>query len=624
MLKEALTNPPALAYPDPDLPFEVISDASVTGCGAILVQAGRPVAYVSSKFTPAEVNYTTGEQELLGVVKALKEWRCYLEGCKELTVITDHNVLTYLPTQHTLSRRQARWSEFLSRFAMQWKHTPGVLNPADPLSRLKDHPVYAASAACFAVTAAMEACNDVVSRMPNQYQYDARFSDANFCKNFTWQHGLWLDSLNRIVVPSTLVQDVITAHHDSVFAGHFGNRRTKELISRYFTWPHMFTDIKRFVSTCPHCQVNKSSHQPPYGLLQPLQLPDTRWQVITMDFITGLPRTSQGYDAILVVVDKLSKFVHLIPTRKKISAHGTSLLLNRFVFSVHGLPESIVTDRDPRFTADYWRQFCAGLNITRRLSTAFHPETDGQTERTNSIVAEVLRNFLAQSRRSWDELLPFAQFCINNTVSASTGATPFMLNFGRHPRTPITNQIPATSLPVLETIFVNQHHALRRVRLLLQSASDRQKMYADQRRRPHPFAAGDRVVLSSRNLRTPGKGKRKFFPKYMGPFTITKMIGINAAQLDIPSTWGLHDGFHVSLLKPFHPRPSGSPPPLPPVENGLPVYQLDKILAHLDKVTSKGKCREYLVQWHGLSPDLNSWETADHLPPESVTSYDSS
>ena len=102
------------------------------------------------------------------------------------------------------------------------------------------------------------------------------------------------------------------------------------------------------------------------------------------------------------------------------------------------------------------------------------------------------------------------------------------------------------------------------------------------------------------------------------------MIGIHVAQLDIPSTWGLHDGFHVSLLKPFHPRPSGSPPPLPPVENGLPVYQLDKILAHLDKVTSKGKCREYLVQWHGLSPDLNSWETADHLPPESVTSYDSS
>jgi hypothetical protein len=168
-----LSEPPVLAYPNPDLPYEIISDASITGCGAILVQEGRPVAYFSSKYSPAEHNYTTGEQELLGIIKALKEWRCYVEGCMGLTLVTDHNPLTFFSVQPTLSRRQARWSEFLSRFHYEVRYSPGASNPADSLSRLYGStPVV--SAMVFALTVS-EFNSDLLDRIKAETLLDPHF-----------------------------------------------------------------------------------------------------------------------------------------------------------------------------------------------------------------------------------------------------------------------------------------------------------------------------------------------------------------------------------------------------------------------------------------------------------------
>ena len=195
----------------------------MTGCGAILTQGDRPVAYFSAKFSPAEINYTTTEQELCGVYKALKEWRCYLEGCIQLTIVTDHNPLLSLPTQLLLSRRQARWMEFFSRFKFTWKHTPGVKNPADPLSRL--HVLLIKTCA---VVAAYELEPNLVNRIPNRYQDDPRFSNRQFASKLSWRGGFWFDRLNRIAVPSTMVSDVIKAHHANLHSGHFGVDRTVE------------------------------------------------------------------------------------------------------------------------------------------------------------------------------------------------------------------------------------------------------------------------------------------------------------------------------------------------------------------------------------------------------------
>ena len=184
-IKQLLMEPPVLAYPNPDLPYEIISDASITGCGSILVQEGRPIAYFSSRYSSAERNYTTGEQELLGIIKALKEWRCYVEGCKGLTLVTDHNPLTFFSVQPTLSRRQARWSEFMSRFHFEVKYRPGVSNPADPLSRLYGSATSSA-AMVFALTIS-EFKSDLLDRIKSESLLDPHFQNETSTRPYKQQ-----------------------------------------------------------------------------------------------------------------------------------------------------------------------------------------------------------------------------------------------------------------------------------------------------------------------------------------------------------------------------------------------------------------------------------------------------
>jgi hypothetical protein len=509
-LKKRLREPPCLAYPDPDLPYELISDASMTGCGAVLTQAGRPVAYYSAKFSPAESNYTTTEQEMLGVIKALKEWRCYLEGCKgTLTVITDHNPNTYFPKTVLLSGRQARWAEFLSRFRMIWQHTPGKDNPADPLSRLHEGLVRSA-----AICAAISLTHDFLYRIPAAYSADLYFSDHNKLKRAgcVLHNNMWTTSSGQIIVPQVIRQDIMTAHHDDKWAGHFGVDKTADLIKRHFWWPSMHKDITDFVAQCPKCQVNKNSTQAPAGLLQPLPIPDSRWHTVTLDFITGFPRSKEGYDSILVFVDKLSKYVILVPCRKTCSTEQFARYFTDHVVTNHGVPEVLISDRDTRFTSKYWREFCVSHGVKPRFSTAFHPETDGQTERVNKVVEEVLRNLLSGDNSDWSRLLSYVQFSINNAKHASTNYSPFYLNYGRHPRSPLTNDIAAfkssarftSSLPALSEVLQEMEETLSRVKRLLQGAQERQKLYADKHRRPHHITEGMYVLLSSKNLRFTG------------------------------------------------------------------------------------------------------------------------
>ena len=307
-IKQLLVSPPILAFPNPDLPYELISDASLLGCGALLTQENRPIAYFSSKFSSAERNYTTGEQELLGIIKALKEWRCYLEGCNGLTLVTDHNPLTFFSVQPTLSRRQARWSEFLSRFHFVVKYRPGSTNPADSLSRLgMDTPL-----AVLAVTIS-EFNSDILSRIKTATLLDPHFSLEKNTQNYQHHEAGYWTYQGRIVVPNTMSTEIIQEHHSNVISGHFSWGRTLDLIRRHFWWPKMRDHVQTFVSECLSCQRSKASNQRPRGLLSPLEIPDTRWHTVTMDFIMDLPRTTSGSTAILVVVDKLSKYVHLIP-----------------------------------------------------------------------------------------------------------------------------------------------------------------------------------------------------------------------------------------------------------------------------------------------------------------------
>ena len=619
-IKDLLMSPPLLAYPNPDLPYELISDASITGCGAVLVQEGKPLAYFSSKFCPAERNYTTGEQELLGIIKALKEWRCYLEGCQGLTLVTDHNPLTFFSVQPTLSRRQARWSEFLSRFHFVVKYRPGATNPADPLSRLFGH----TALSLLAVTV-NEFNSDLLARIKEGSLLDPHFEDSKETRKYTQESGYWTYQ-GRIVVPASMQTEIITEHHANVVSGHFSWSRTLDLVSRQFWWPGMRDSIQSFVQSCLSCQKNKASTKRPFGLLKPLEIPDSRWHTVTLDFIMDLPKSADGNNAILVLVDKLTKYVHLVPTRKTCTSEDVSRLFLTHIYQFHGVPKVLISDRDSRFTSEFWRAFCKRLGIQPRFSTAFHPQTDGQTERTNRVLEEVIRHFIDGDHKNWEDLLPLAAFAMNNAKSSSTGETPFYLNHGSHPLTPITLGLPEGRLPTLECVFQDLDSTLTRIRALLQAAQDRQKTYADARfRAPHTFKVGDQVLLSTRNLKFK-KGVKKFHPKYIGPFQITEIIpgsADNAVRLELPATYSrIHPVFHVSLLKIYRASATSSPlPPSPSVEDGIPLYKVENILSHRERRVGKRKIQEFLIKWLGYDDTHNSWEPKNNLTPDLLQAY---
>jgi hypothetical protein len=619
-IKRLLVSPPLLAYPNPDLPYEVISDASITGCGAVLVQEGRPLAYFSSRFSSAERNYTTGEQELLGIIKALKEWRCYLEGCNGLTLITYHNPLTFFSVQPTLSRRQARWSEFLSRFHFVVRYTPGAGNPADSLSRL---PAPLAAMVTLAVTVS-EFNSDLLARIKAETLLDPHLQDPQHTRKYTQELGYWTHQ-GRIVVPTSMQADIISEHHSNVVAGHFSWSRTLDLISRHFWWPKLRETVQQYVSGCVSCQRGKSSTKRPFGLLQPLEIPDSRWQIITMDFITDLPQSGRGNDTIMVIVDKLTKYVHLVPTTKTCNSEEAARLFIANVYQYHGVPKTLISDRDSRFTSEFWKAFCKRLGMQPRFSTSFHPQTDGQTERTNRVLEEVLRHFIDGNHTNWEELLPLAAFAMNNAISSSTRETPFFLNHGTHPNTPVTLSLPEVQLPTLDAVFQDMGSTLSRIKELLRAAQDRQKTYADDRfRRPHTFTEGEQVLLSTRNLNFK-TGVKKLHPKFIGPFQIEKLIGQmgNAVKLALPRSYRIHPVFHVSLLKPYKASSSVVPlPPEPEVVDGVPYYAAEKILSHRVRKVGKRKVHEYLIKWQNYDDTHNSWEPKKNLTPALLESFD--
>ena len=387
----------------------------------------------------------------------------------------------------------------------------------------------------------------------------------------------------------------------------------------------MRESVQDFVTSCLSCQRNKSSTQRPFGLLSPLDIPDSRWHTVTMDWITDLPTSSGGFNAILVIVDKLTKYVHLVPTTKESSSEDVARLFIAHVYCYHGLPKVLISDRDVRFTSGFWRSFCKQLGMNPRYSTAFHPMTDGQTERTNRTLEEVIRHFIDGEHKQWEELLPLVQFAMNNAKSSSTGETPFFLNHGCHPATPISLSLPEGKLPSLDAVFKDLESTHVRIRDLLKAAQDRQKAYADARfRRPHDFKAGDYVLLSTRNLRFK-VGKKKFHPKFIGPFKILSMVpgSNNAARLELPASYSrIHPVFHVSLFKPYHKDAHAPPPaPEPMVEDGIPMYKVERILSTRMRRQGKRKVQEFLIKWEGYDDAHNSWEPRKNLTDDLLVDY---
>ncbi len=626
-VKEALTNAPVLALPNVQAPFQVITDASLHGTGAVLMQDGRPVAYQSSKFSSAERNYTTTEQEMLGVINALKEWRCYLEG-PPITLVTDHNPNTYLEKQRDLSRlsrRQVRWLEYLSRFHHTWEYRPGRTNVADPISR-----IHAALARVAASTTAPYK-SDLPTLIQASYISDQWLNDPQVRERYSIDRDI--DGIYRhkgkIYVPDqhNLRSRILSELHDAPHAGHRGSERTLELVGREFWWPGLPRDVRRYVASCPVCQRNKPSQSLPGGLLQPLPIPEHVWQAVSMDFVTSLPESPGGNNAIVVFVDRLSKMCRIAPTTDKANARTLAQLYIDNVVRNHGFATEVLSDRGSQFISHFWQEVVRITGAKQYLSSSYHPQTDGQTERVNRIIQEILRNYVSPCHRDWDTKLSLVEFAYNNTYQAAIKSTPFFLNYGRHPRLPTTLGDP-TRVPAAGDFCANIAEHLDRAKRFIKDAQERYKHYANKQRRDATYTVGQKVLLSTRNIsfRYPDTKKElcpKLLPRFMGPFTVTKLIGPTAVQLALPQHFQIHNVFHVSLIKPYNgTRESEHIIPTPAAYiDGTPQFAIDKIIGHREVHRGTKTIKEYLVQWEGCDATQATYEPESTVPDIAIDMY---
>jgi len=442
---------------------------------------------------------------------------------------------------------------------------------------------------------------------PRTTEVQAQLANLEYKEDLVFHNGL-------IYVPDDpeIKLKIMHERHDSPVSGHLGQAKTYELVSRNYFWPRMRKYINDYVTSCDTCNRSKNPRHKPYGELQPLPIPSRPWSSISMDFIIGLP-ASCNFTAILVVVDRLTKMGHFIPTTNEVDAAETALLFVQNVFKLHGLPDEIITDRGSIFTSRFWSRLMELLDIKSKLSTAYHPQTDGQTERVNQTLEQYLRTYCNYQQDDWSNLLPLAEFCYNNSTHATTGKTPFYANLGYNPEFTVTitddahSKVPAAEIRAREIIQIQEEL----VKMIAEAQKNYEKYY-NMKVKPQPnLNIGDRVWLIRRHIKT-SRPSDKLDYKRLGPFKILEKIGSRAFKLDLPAAMKIHPVFHISLLEPFKDDNivGRIQPPPPPVQiDGSDEYLVCEIL---DSRLHRNKL-EYFVDWEGYGPESRTWEPAANV-----------
>lgn len=667
-VKQIVANAPILSPIDASNPepIWVICDASTSGVGAYYGQGPtwrtcKPAGFHSRKFSNAQRNYRTHEQELLAILQALMSWEDKLIG-RKFTVVTDHKSLEFFQTQGRLSPRQSRWWEFLSRFDYETVYVKGHTNTiADLFSRyfqdrqdeivplhemvnadrrldpdgdelpavrwmeISDYnttanPSFMSNSSLrvyhsrllregmrSSYTNVVEASSFAIAPVESMVDTEedpltmdsgtngrslseilgADIDVLKLCKHFydsddlikpllasqgfrdefkldgevlytRNNFSLWVPVIPRSAMTrGRRLTEIVMAEAHKVI-GHLGRAKTFSYLARHFWWFGMSSDIGVFCKSCTTCQRNKTSNSRPTGLLKPLPLPRRPWESVGMDFVGPLPK-SRGCDLLFVVIDRLTSMVHLIPTNTSVTATGVASLFVSNIVRLHGLPDSIVSDRDTRFTAKFWKELHHLLDIKLLMSTAYHPETDGATERANRTAVQILRSLVSSDQTDWVSKLPMVEFAINAGINASSGFSPFELNCGFVPR--------IGGFKNSDSEFAGVRNWIASARWNLLEAHDKiigsrlkGEVYANARRSspPRPYATGDRVYLSTENLSMPAGHVRKLCPKFIGPFPVSKVFDDSPnVQLDLPPSLSrrkIGPTFHIKLIRPFHPN----------------------------------------------------------------------
>ncbi|KAL0534735.1 hypothetical protein IC582_029028 [Cucumis melo] len=440
-LKQKLVTAPVLTMPDGSGNFVIYSDASKKGLGCVLMQQGKVVSYASRQLKIHEQNYPTHDLELAAVVFALKIWRHYLYG-EKIQIYTDHKSLKYFFTQKELNMRQRRWLELVKDYDCEILYHPGKANVvADVLSRkvahsaalitkqtplLRDFERAEIAVSVGEVTAQLARLSVqptlrqkiIATQLNDPYLVEKRrMVETGQGEDFSISSNDGLMFEGRLCMPedSAVRTELLTEAHSSPFTIHPGSTKMYQDLRRVYWWRNMKREVADFVSRCLVCQQVKAPRQHPAGLLQPLSVPGWKWESVSMDFITGLPKTLKDYTVIWVFVDRLTKSAHFVPGKSTYTASKWGQLYMTEIVRLHGVPVSIISDRDARFTSKFWKGLQLALGTRLDFSTAFHPQTDGQTERLNQILEDMLRACVLEFSGSWDSHLHLMEFAYNNS-----------------------------------------------------------------------------------------------------------------------------------------------------------------------------------------------------------------
>ena len=597
------------------------------------------------KKIPAECNYEIYDKELLAIVNAFETWTAELGSVEASTlVLTDHKNLEYFTTTKRLNRRQVRWNELLADFDFKIVFRPGkqgakpdaltrigadrpqddndsrnvhqnqvlikpthILRPvedaaaeADPIEPNQWATACRQDDLCQQVRQALEDPEKTVPAIEGVQLASCTLTEHSFkfrtCKYVS--DPLWLDLLSRL--------------HDTPAAGHRGAASLFEHLSRRFWWPNCHKDSTRYARGCEACQRNNPNTRRPYGQLQPLEPPQSAFRHLTLDYIGPLPECKvRGYTYryILQVIDRLTKRAWITPTETT-TARETALALRDNVFRFCGLPDSLTSDQGRCFIDATWKDICKELKINHKLSTSYHPQTDGQTERSNKSLEVYLRHFVNFRQDDWAQQLPIAEYCFNDQANASTKTTPFFASFGHHPRLDFRPESERTAPrpEFTETIQAIQENCRASITL----AQAYQESYANEKRLPTPrFQTGDSVFLSLKNIAT-ARPTVKLNNLRAGPYKITTMKTPLVAKLDLPATLSrLDNNFHVSLLRPayegFPSQQQDRPPPVELGDDSGDFYELEEIL----DTRIRHRKRGYLIRWTGYADA--TWEKEENL-----------
>lgn len=610
------------------------------------------MAYDSYQLNAAEKNYPVHEKELLAIVKAIKKWRSSLLNA-HFEVYTDHRTLEYFQSQKEMSRRQMCWSMFLADFDYEIKYIRGEDNTAtDALSRMPDELPSPSFAACSlahtrspsrsllsTATLDISANKSLLLAIINGYKSD------NFAKQVvadikagSIEGARCEDGLiyvgNRMLIPTDPKVHELLYHlaHDTL--GHFGFDKSYEALRGSYYWPHMRRDLEdAYIPSCTKCQRNKNRTSKPTSPLHPLPVPDERFSAVGLDFIGPLPEEN-GKDTILTMTDLMGADIHLVATHSSYTAAQIATVLFDEWYCKNGLMTQIISDRDALFTSAIWKHLHKLTGVKLKMSTSFHPETDGSSERTNKMLNQAIRYHVDRNQKGWSKQLPHIRFAIMNTVNSSTGFSGFQLKTGHSPRiiSPlvVTNQDTTADTITAREIINKLELDVKEAQDNLLGAKIRQAYHVNEHRAPEDvYNEGDLVMLSTENRRCSYKRKgsrrvAKFMPRHDSPYLVTKAFPERSEYtLKLPNNPQTFLGFHSSLLKQyvandptlFPNREPARPGPIV-TEDGSEEWTVEKIV---DARTHR-RGMQYLVRWAGYSKEHDEWVPGKEM--EDTTALD--